>query len=63
MLTRRLLPRMLTAAGISVAASILGLVLSFYFNSPSGATIVAVAVLAYAVTYAVRALAARRSAA
>lgn len=62
MLTRRLLPRMLTAAGLSAAFAVVGLVLSFYFNVPSGATIVALAVLTYAVTYAVRATIARRRA-
>ena len=60
--TRRLFPRMLSASAISVGCSLLGLVLSFYLDIPSGATIVATAVLAYGIAYAVRALCARKAA-
>ena len=62
MLTRRLLPRMLVAAGLSAAFGIVGLVVSFYADIPSGATVVAVAVLTYLSVLAVRELRARRSA-
>lgn len=55
-LTRRLLPRMLTAAGLSAAFAILGLVVSYYANIPSGATVVALAVLTYAAVGSVHAL-------
>lgn len=48
LLTRRLLPRMLTAAGLSCLFLVLGIILSFYLNIPSGATVVGVAVLSYA---------------
>ena len=61
MLTRRLLPRMLTAAGLSVAFSLCGLLVSYYLDIPSGATIVVLAVLTYAATYGARALMARHS--
>lgn len=60
MLTRRLLPRMLTAAGLSAAFSLAGLIVSFYFNIPSGATVVALAVLTYAAVAAVRAILRRK---
>lgn len=60
--TRRLLPRMLSAAAISVGCSLLGLSLSFYLNIPSGATIVATAALAYGAAALIRALRARRAA-
>ncbi len=62
MLTRRLLPRMLTAAGLSAAFAVVGLIVSFYFDIPSGATVVALAVLTYAAVYAVRALWRRKKA-
>ncbi|MBQ2718882.1 MAG: metal ABC transporter permease [Clostridia bacterium] len=62
MLTRRLFPRMLTAAGLSAGFSVAGLVLSFYFNIPSGATVVALAVLTYATVLGVRTLRRRRTA-
>ena len=60
MLTRRLLPRMLTAAGLSAAFSIAGLVVSFYAEIPSGATVVALAALTYFTVLAVRAVRGRR---
>ncbi len=60
MLTRRLLPRMLTAAALSSAFSVGGLVISFYANIPSGATVVALAALTYFIILAVRALRVRR---
>ncbi len=60
MLSRRLLPRMLTAAGLSAAFAVAGLVVAFYFEIPSGATIVALAVLTYGAVFAVRALRGRR---
>lgn len=62
MLTRRLLPRILTASALSAAFSLVGLVVSFYLDVPTGATVVAVAVLVYGVVFAIRALRARRSA-
>ena len=60
MLTRRLLPRMITAAGLSAAFSIAGLVVSFYAEIPSGATVVALAALTYFTVLAVRAVRGRR---
>lgn len=60
--TRRLLPRMLVASGLSAGFATVGLIVSFYLAIPTGATVVAVAALAYAVAYAVRAIRARRRA-
>ena len=60
--TRRLLPRMLFAAGLSVLFAIVGLVVSFYLDIPTGATVVAVAALSYAIAHTARALLARRKA-
>ncbi len=59
-LTRRLFPRMLTAAGLSAAFAVLGLIVSFYFNIPSGATVVALSVLTYAAVGITRTLWQRR---
>ena len=63
MLTRRLLPRILTAAGLSAAFSVVGLVVSFYLDVPTGATVVAVAVVTYLTVLGIRALRLRRRAA
>lgn len=60
MLTRRLLPRMLVAAGLSAAFGVIGLCVSFYADIPSGATVVAVAVLTYLSVLTVRSICARR---
>ena len=60
--TRRLLPRMLAAAGLSAGFATVGLVVSFYLAIPTGATVVAVSALGYAVAYATRAIRARRKA-
>jgi zinc transport system permease protein len=60
MLTRRLLPRIAVAAALSAAFGIIGLVLSFYADIPSGASVVAVAVLSYLAVLGVRAAIARR---
>lgn len=56
MLTRRLLPRMLVAAALSAAFGVFGLVISFYADVPSGATVVAVAVVTYLAVLGGRAL-------
>ena len=56
MLTRRLLPRMLVAAALSAAFGVIGLVISFYADVPSGATVVAVAVVTYLAVLGGRAL-------
>ena len=56
MLTRRLLPRMGCAALISVAVSVVGIFLSTVLELQPGPVIVALAILVYAVTVAVRAL-------
>ena len=63
MLTRRLLPRILTAAGLSAAFSVVGLVVSFYLDVPTGATVVAVAVVTYLTVLGIRALRLRHRAA
>lgn len=60
--TRRLFPRILAASAISVGCSLLGLVLSFYLNIPSGATIVATAALAYGTAALVRTLRSHKAA-
>ena len=62
MLTRRLLPRMLVAAALSAAFGVIGLVISFYADVPSGATVVAVAVVTYLAVLGGRALCRRRAA-
>lgn len=54
--TRRLLPRMLAASGLSAGFATVGLVVSYYLDIPTGATVVAVAALAYAIAYGVRAV-------
>lgn len=56
MLTRRLLPRILLASALSAAFGIVGLILSFYLNIPSGATVVGVAVIVYFITMLVKAI-------
>ena len=60
LLSRRLLPRILLAAVLSSVFSIVGLVLSFYLNIPSGAVIVAVAILTYVIALSLHAYLLRR---
>lgn len=55
MLSRRLLPRILLASALSAAFGIVGLLVSFYLNVPSGATVVGVAVLVYLITVLIKA--------
>lgn len=49
--TKRLSRVMISGTLISIGISILGLALSYYFNIPSGATIILLAVLTYLLSY------------
>jgi manganese/iron transport system permease protein len=54
LLTRRLVPMMLVAAGVAVFSSIAGLYLSYYFQAASGAAIVLVCTGVFAAVWTVQ---------
>jgi ABC-type Mn2+/Zn2+ transport system permease subunit len=61
LICRRMLPMMVTAAGLATVAGVLGLYASFYLRTAAGASIAATMVLAYLAAAAAATL--RRSAA
>ena len=58
--TKKLSVLMISATVIGMVISVLGLVLSYYFNIPSGATIILLAVVFYIIAYVVHARSAKR---